>query len=143
MLRAIVCGVTIVLLAGDGYAVQGPSPQKDVIKQYCIGCHNEKLKTGGLVLENADVSKVGAGAPLWEKVVQKLRSGSMPPAGLPRPDAATYNSLATYLETELDRSAASSPGPGRPAVHRRDRAAYTNPVRHLPRMVPHALHFSP
>ena len=142
MLRAIVCGVTIVLLAGAGYAVQGPSPQKAVINQYCIGCHNEKLKTGGLVLENADVSKVGAGAPLWEKVVQKLRSGSMPPAGLPRPDAATYNSLATYLETELDRSAASSPEPGRPAVHRLNRAEYTNAVRDLLGMDTDALDFS-
>jgi len=142
MLRAIVCGVTIVLLAGAGYAVQGPSPQRAVINQYCIGCHNEKLKTGGLVLENADVSKVGAGAPLWEKVVQKLRSGSMPPAGLPRPDAATYNSLATYLETELDRSAASSPEPGRPALHRLHRAEYPNAVRDLLGMDTDALDFS-
>src|SRR5437762_12386684 len=142
MLRAIVCGVTIVLLAGAGYAVQGPSPQRAVINQYCLGCHNEKLKTGGLVLDNVDLSRVGNQAAVLEKVVQKLRSGSMPPAGLPRPDAATYNSLATYLETELDRTAAAHPDPGRPAVHRLNRAEYANAVRDLLGIDTAALDFS-
>src|SRR5205085_11914791 len=94
---------------------QQPSPERVVLSQYCLGCHNEKLKTGGLKLDNVDFSRVGEQAPVLEKVVQKLRSGSMPPAGLPRPDAATYNSLATYLETELDRAAAAHLDPGRPA----------------------------
>ena len=55
----------------------------------------------------------------------------MPPAGAPRPDPASYDSLATYLETELDRAAASLPNPGRPAVHRLNRAEYANAIRHL------------
>jgi cytochrome c551/c552 len=88
MLRGIVCCLTIVVLAGVGYAVQGatqqqPSTNRAVINQYCLGCHNEKLKTGGLTLENVDLSRVGDQAPLFEKLVQKLRSGSMPPAGYP------------------------------------------------------------
>src|SRR5262245_42933637 len=142
MLRTMVCGVTILLLAAAGYAVQGPSPQRAVINQYCIGCHNEKLKTGGLVPDNVDLSRVGNQAPVFEKIVQKLRSGSMPPAGLPRPDSATYNSLATYLETELDRAAASNPDPGRPAVHRLNRAEYTNAIRDLLGIDTDALDFS-
>jgi uncharacterized protein DUF1592/uncharacterized protein DUF1588/uncharacterized protein DUF1585/uncharacterized protein DUF1587/uncharacterized protein DUF1595 len=142
MLRAIVCGVTIVLLAAAGYAVQGPSPQRAVINQYCLGCHNERLKTGALVLENVDLARVGNQAPVFEKIVQKLRSGSMPPAGLPRPDAATYNSLATYLESALDRESAAAPDPGRPAVHRLNRAEYTNAVRDLLGIDTDALDFS-
>ena len=142
MLRGILCGVTIVLLTAVGYGFQQPSPQRAVVNQYCIGCHNDKLKTGGLTLENADLSRVGDQAPVFEKIVQKLRSGSMPPVGLPRPDAATYNSLATYLETELDRTAAAHPDPGRPAVHRLNRAEYANAVRDLLGIDTAALDFS-
>src|SRR5262245_2119567 len=155
MLRTIVCGVTIVVLGGVGYIVQGATqqrsasavprqspPQRAVINQYCLGCHNEKLKTGGLTLEKVDLLRVGDQAPVFEKVVQKLRSGSMPPAGLPRPDAATYKSLVNYLETELDRASAAGPDPGRPAVHRLNRAEYANAVRDLLGIDTDALDFS-
>src|SRR5262249_39655197 len=89
-------------------------------------------KTAGLMLDHADVRNVSGNAEVWEKVVRKLRTGAMPPAGLPRPDKATYGSLATYLETELDRHASANPNPGRPAtVHRLNRAEYTNAIRDL------------
>ena len=81
----------------------------------CVTCHNEKLKTADLLLDKMDVEKVPEGAPVWEKVIRKLRTGAMPPAGMPRPEPATYDSFATYLETELDRAAAAKPNPGRPA----------------------------
>src|ERR1700756_4638077 len=80
--------------------------QRAVLDRYCVTCHNQKLKTAGLMLDQMDVAKIAAGAPAWEKVVQKLRTGAMPPPGAPRPDAETYASLATYLENELDRAAA-------------------------------------
>ncbi len=110
---------------------QQSSPQRAVLNQYCITCHNEKLKTAGLMLDKIDVSKVSESAAVWEKVLQKLRAGSMPPAGMARPDKATYDALAAYLETELDRAAAADPNPGRPTVHRLNRAEYTNAVRDL------------
>jgi len=75
-----------------------------VLKQYCATCHNERLKSGGLVIDPADVTSVGASADRWEKVVRKLRTQSMPPPGAPRPDAASYDRVATFLETELDRT---------------------------------------
>jgi hypothetical protein len=146
--------MTIVFLAGVGYRVQGGTQQRSastpseelslraVLNQYCLSCHNERLKTAGLMLDRVDLAKVGDTADLWEKVVQKLRSGSMPPAGLPRPDAATYNSLASYLESELDRAAATRPDPGRPAVHRLNRAEYENAVRDLLDIDTGALDFS-
>jgi len=83
------------------------------------------------MLDRVDVENVSAAAPVWEKVVRKLRTASMPPAGMPRPDPASYDSLATYLETALDRAAASHPNPGRPAVHRLNRAEYANAIRDL------------
>ena len=98
------------------------APYRAILNQYCVTCHNEKLKTAGLMLDTMDVEKVSAGAEVWEKVVRKLRTAARPPIGAPRPDQATYDSLATYLETELDRAAVAKPNPGRPAVHRLNRA---------------------
>ena len=75
-----------------------------------------------------DIEQVSEGAPVWEKVLRKLRGRAMPPAGMPRPDEATYNSLANYLETALD---GATPNPGRPVLHRLNRAEYTNAIRDL------------
>src|SRR5690349_8142068 len=80
-----------------------------VFTKYCTTCHNERLKTGGLVIDPSALTHVGTNAETWEKVIRKLRANSMPPAGLPRPDEATYNTVASYLETELDRAAAAKP----------------------------------
>ncbi|MGH9786384.1 MAG: DUF1592 domain-containing protein [Terriglobia bacterium] len=78
-----------------------------------------------------DVEKVNAAPAAWEKVIRKLRTGAMPPAGMPRPDKPAYDSFASYLETEIDRAAAARPNPGRPVVHRLNRAEYANAIRDL------------
>jgi mono/diheme cytochrome c family protein len=103
-----------------------------VFSRYCVTCHNATAKVGGLVINPADVGNVGANPELWEKVVRKLRSSAMPPANAPRPDQATYESVATFLETELDRAAAAKPNPGNvPLLHRLSRTEYQNAVRDL------------
>jgi mono/diheme cytochrome c family protein len=108
------------------------SQYRAVLNRYCVTCHNEKLNTAGLQLDKADVENISAGAEVWEKVVWKLRTTSMPPAGAPRPDPATYKSFATYLEKALDSAAAANPNPGRPAaVHRLNRSEYANAIRDL------------
>ncbi len=61
------------------------SAQTQLIDQYCVTCHNQRLKTAGLVLDTLDLAKIPADAETWEKVVRKLRTGAMPPPGLPRP----------------------------------------------------------
>jgi len=89
-----------------------PAAHRALLDRYCAGCHSQKLKTGGLALDKADVTNPAAGAEVWEKVVRKVRGGLMPPAGMPRPDAASAASLVTYLETSLDRAAQARPNPG-------------------------------
>ena len=101
------------------------------MNKYCITCHNEKLKTAGLLLDKLDVENVPAGAETWEKVIRKLRGSAMPPPGLPRPDQAFYNDFPAYLETAIDRAAFAKPNPGRPAVHRLNRAEYANAIHDL------------
>ena len=111
---------------------ESPSAQRQLLDQYCVTCHNERLKTAGLTLDRVDVQNVGEHAQIWEKVVQKLRTGAMPPAGRPRPDEAVYEQFAGWLETELDRSARLTPNPGRTvALHRLNRTEYQNAIRDL------------
>jgi mono/diheme cytochrome c family protein len=102
------------------------------LEKYCVTCHNQKLKTAGLALDTLDATQPNVSAETWELVIGKLRARSMPPAGRPRPDAATYRAVATALEGGIDRAWAAHPNPGRiAAVHRLNRTEYTNAVRDL------------
>jgi mono/diheme cytochrome c family protein len=102
-----------------------------VIGKYCIGCHSQRLKTGGLALEGLDASHAAAEPEIWEKVVRKLRANAMPPPGLPRPDPADRQNLIASLTQQLDTLAAEHPNPGHPLLHRLNRAEYANAVRDL------------
>jgi mono/diheme cytochrome c family protein len=104
---------------------------RSVVDKYCVTCHNQRLKTGGLALDSSELSNVAAHADVWEKVIRKVEAGMMPPAGVPRPDAATKKALVASLEGVLDRAAKTSPNPGRPLVHRLNRAEYANAIRDL------------
>jgi mono/diheme cytochrome c family protein len=108
------------------------SAQRATLDQYCVTCHNERLRTARLALDSANLAEVGGDASLWEKVVTRLRTRTMPPAGGPRPDQATYDRLASWIEAALDRASADRPNPGRTATfHRLNRAEYQNAVRDL------------
>ena len=97
-----------------------------------MGCHSAALKTGGVVLDPATLNQVSNNAETWERAIKQLRAKSMPPVPMPRPDAATYDRVASYLETELDRAAAAKPNPGDlPNLHRLTRTEYHNAIRDL------------
>ena len=100
-----------------------------MLDKYCITCHNERLRTGGLMLDRIDLTRVPDQAELWEKVVRKLHAGAMPPVGLPRPDRATSDGFATWLEAKLDAAATGDPGPA--GLRRLNRSEYAAAVRDL------------
>jgi cytochrome c5 len=130
-MRCLVLG-GIVLASVCTSEAQSPSAtQRAVVNKYCVTCHNERLRTAGLTLEKADMADVGSDAALWEKVLSKLRTAAMPPAGVPRPDPSAYSALTNYVETALDHAAESKLQPGRVSVHRLNRAEYINAVRDL------------
>ena len=113
---------------------QAPAPEppsRELFDRYCVTCHNERLRTAGLLLDRLDVSRVHANAETLEKVVRKLRSGQMPPAGRPRPDAEAIDAFAGALEAALDHAAAAHPDPGRVASRRLNRLEYVNAVADL------------
>jgi mono/diheme cytochrome c family protein len=122
----------VLLLVAQGVRSQAPAAPAAVFTQYCIGCHNARLKIGDFVLDPANLTDIPAHADTWEKVIRKLRTGAMPPSGSPRPDAATYNTTASYLENALDKAAAANPNPGTlPLLHRLTRTEYANSIRDL------------
>jgi cytochrome c5 len=103
-----------------------------VFNQYCVTCHNARLKTADLVLDPAELTHVATNPEMWEKVIRKLRTNAMPPAGARRPDQATYDATASFLEAELDRAAQAKPRPGKlPLLHRLSRTEYENAIRDL------------
>ncbi len=101
--------------------------ERAVVDKYCVVCHNAKLKTANLLLDQLDLSHLGAHAEIGEKVVRKLRAGMMPPTGMPQPDPATREALITFMEKELDRGATAYLPP--PGLHRLNRTEYTNAIR--------------
>jgi hypothetical protein len=109
--------------------------QHAVVERYCIGCHNSRVTSAatatGVVLDRAGLNRVANDPALWERVVRKLQTGTMPPEGLPRPDQATHDALLGFIESRLDRAALDHPSPGRPRVHRLNRAEYANAIRDL------------
>jgi hypothetical protein len=107
------------------------APDRALVEKYCVGCHSDRLKTGGLSLQGVDPSAAQIDGALWEKVLQKLHGGMMPPQGMPRPDAATLDTFVTSLEHALDTQAAAAVTPGHKPPHRLNRTEYGNAVRDL------------
>jgi mono/diheme cytochrome c family protein len=102
-----------------------------LVKQYCVSCHNQRLKTGNLALDGAELSDVPGSAETWEKVARKLRAGQMPPAGVPRPAQAELTALVAHVESAIDRAAVARPELRGPTIHRLNRSEYANAVRDL------------
>jgi hypothetical protein len=115
------------------HATAGLSPesQNQLVTQYCVTCHSEKGKAGGLVLAGFDAATIEKRADVAEKMIRKLRAGMMPPPGARRPDAATISSFVDALETKIDTVAASNPNPGWRPFQRLNRAEYARAVKDL------------
>ena len=141
-MRRLVCTLVAgCMLAGVG-ANQSVRAQEDaspmpgeqlrgVLDTYCVTCHNERLRTAGLLLDQADTDHIAEGAEVWEKAIRKLRGGLMPPSGRPRADRATVDRVISTLEGAIDRAAAADPDPGRRTLHRLNRTEYGNVIRDL------------
>jgi Protein of unknown function (DUF1592)/Protein of unknown function (DUF1588)/Protein of unknown function (DUF1587)/Protein of unknown function (DUF1585)/Protein of unknown function (DUF1595) len=107
------------------------TPVRATVDKYCVTCHNDRTKAGGMSLSAMDYANIPAGAAVWEKSLKKIRVGMMPPSSAPQPPAAARDALVTFLTTTLDRAALEKPNPGRPVLHRLNRAEYANAVRDL------------
>ena len=123
-------GMTPVPLALASRAVA--DDPETVLNTYCVPCHNQVLNTGGIAFDLLDVNNTSENPEVWERAIRKLRTRTMPPVGVPRPEDATYDTVATWLAAEIDRVWLESPNPGRSAsVHRLNRTEYNNAIQDL------------
>src|SRR5262245_57887200 len=105
--------------------------QLATVKQYCVTCHNDRAKTGGVSFEGVTPDSIGQHADVYEKAVRKLRGRVMPPPGAKQPESAAVDSLVAWLETSLDRVEAPAHVRDRVVLHRLNRKEYSNAVRDL------------
>src|SRR5262245_57128880 len=105
--------VSIALATSAHAATLDVPAQRALLDKYCLGCHNQKLKTAGISIEGGDLGQPASHADLWERVIRKVRSGQMPPPGLPHPDSPTDAAFANSLEASHDQDAAAAPDHGR------------------------------
>jgi hypothetical protein len=133
MPRTLAGATVLVLAAVTAMAAQSASSSahRAALDKYCVTCHSDRLRTAGLSLQVLDVARPGDAPDTWEKVIGKLRSGTMPPDGMPRPAPDVAAALVEHLETSLDRAAALRPNPGRPVLRRLTRTEYGNAIRDL------------
>src|SRR5882672_3742967 len=132
-------GVLTASLAGVFTASPGTSAsqtsatdvQLATINQYCVGCHNDRAKTGGVSFEGLKPESIGEKAEVFEKAVRKLRGRVMPPPGAKQPDAAAIDSLVAWLENSLDRAEGKAHVPEQVVLHRLNRKEYANAVRDI------------
>ena len=103
----------------------------NTLQQYCVVCHNETLRTADFSLEGVTASELSSHTSALEKVLRRLASGEMPPTGMPRPSESVRFELVSWLEARLDEHASDNPNPGSPAIHRLNRAEYSNAIRDL------------
>ncbi|HWP45300.1 MAG TPA: DUF1592 domain-containing protein, partial [Blastocatellia bacterium] len=103
------------------------------LSRHCHMCHNAELKTGGLDLEAYRTAEsVARNREKWERVLQKLRGGEMPPEGMPRPGEEELKAVIGWIEGHFERlDSLTSPDPGRVTARRLNRAEYNNTVRDL------------
>lgn len=105
---------------------------RPLVNRYCRACHHAGNPTAGVALDGLkDAAAVGGNVDLWERVFRKLRTAEMPPPNAPKPAAEERAFVAEWIESELDRAAAARPSPGRPGIHRLNKAEYNNVVRDL------------
>jgi hypothetical protein len=122
--------MTLAVMPGQAQQPAAP-PKPALLAQYCITCHNQRLKTAGLMLDSVDFEHVEKDAATWEKVVRKIRTGMMPPSGARRPDRAALDAFAADLEGRLDRAAVAGANLDAPSLHRLNRTEYANAIRDL------------
>jgi Protein of unknown function (DUF1592)/Protein of unknown function (DUF1588)/Protein of unknown function (DUF1587)/Protein of unknown function (DUF1585)/Protein of unknown function (DUF1595) len=139
-LGMVVAGAVLVRAATPGEAPVAAAAHNSIFNQqtvwqtwkiYCDTCHFGPKARAGLNLEALDLASLDEKGAVWEKLLRKLRSREMPPPGMPRPDAATYEALVKSIEAERDRVAQVKPNPGHPTLHRLNRAEYANVIRDL------------
>jgi mono/diheme cytochrome c family protein len=137
-------------VAWAGPASAGPTPAADraprasqaagfqdrvapLLAKYCAGCHGSRKPKAGLDLAAlADEPGADRALKVWQRVLDQLEAGDMPPPDRPRPSAEEVARITHWVEATLSQAGCGGPGdPGRVTLRRLNRAEYNNTIRDL------------
>jgi hypothetical protein len=105
---------------------------RPLLDRYCVACHGESRPKAGVALHAAaDRSAVAADRRLWQRVVEQVDAGIMPPDGEPMPTDDERATLAGVVEDLLAVRDCTIEQPGRVTLRRLNRVEYLNTVRDL------------
>jgi mono/diheme cytochrome c family protein len=132
LLLAAALPVSGLLFAADDPAAfeQKVTP---LFSESCTVCHNAQLASGSLNLApfTAPGSLVDKREE-WEQIVHKLRTGEMPPRGIPRPPQERIDALVLFVQNQFEKADSKvKPDPGRVTARRLNRNEYSNTIRDL------------
>ena len=139
------------LLAGVGapltaWAVGTPAPAaapagpggfahtvQPFLKQHCAACHTGAKAAAGLDVERfRTVASLTEHREAWEKVLEKIQTGEMPPKGSPKPSDTDLKAVTGWIQGQLQVADRAAPtDPGRVTARRLNRAEYNNTIRDL------------
>lgn len=139
--RPNVCRLAAALAVAGGLAAQTPTSKspafeatvQPVLNRSCLPCHNDRLASGGLNVGGlTHPASINDSREVWEKVIQKIRTGEMPPKGMPKLPEAEMQSFMNFIHREFERADQNvKADPGRVTARRLNRSEYTNTVRDL------------
>jgi hypothetical protein len=120
-------------------AIAAPAPAHEipaatlteVVRTYCVVCHNDQMMTGNVSLQNLDVERAAEQPQIAERMIRKLRAGMMPPPGAARPSPDTLLALVETLESKVDAAAKAAPNLGERRFTRITTAEYERIVKDL------------
>jgi mono/diheme cytochrome c family protein len=133
-------GYRVIFLLAFVSAIQAAPPPpsfektvQPILTNTCSACHNSKLASGGLnILPYATPGSIAQHRDEWDVILRKIRSGEMPPKGIPRPPADSVAALVSFVQAEFEKvDRGITPDPGRVTAHRLNRNEYTNTIRDL------------
>lgn len=106
---------------------------KPILKRFCLDCHSTEKEEGELDLERfASLVEVRRDPEIWQKVVEMLDNGEMPPEDSEQPSDAQRKQLRSWIESYLDTEARTNAGDPGPVILRRlSNAEYNYTVRDL------------
>ena len=102
------------------------------VQQNCYACHGNGKNKGGLKLDDyLQAEKVGQRPAVWEKILDRVRSGEMPPKGAPKADPEQKELALVAMDDVLTAYGDAVQAPAHMTLRRLNQAEYANTVRDL------------
>lgn len=103
------------------------------LKKHCLSCHSGAKAKADLALDKyADEAALLKDRKVWQRVIDTIKGGEMPPQGRPQPTAGESDAFLKVVGDVFEKHDRNAkPDPGRVTMRRLNRNEYNNTVRDL------------